>query len=110
MNSANKQLKICQRFNSNFVPPEQTQKVGIAMNSLQRLPLNALRLAPTEDTSGWYVWGGEISDSPDFFAPLHVSHIPGKCPALVPYLALAPGWRVQLAPGHEDIWFDDELR
>lgn len=110
MNFVDEQLKICQRFSSDFVPPEEMQKVGIALESLQILPLNALRLPPKEGTCGWYIWGGEMSTSPEFFAPLHVAHLSEKCPALVPYLALSPGWRVQLAPGHEDVWFDNELQ
>lgn len=110
MNSIDEQLRICQRFSSDFVPPEGMQKIGIAMDSLQRLPLNALRVLPKEGTCGWYIWGGDMSTSPDFFVPLHVYHLGEKCAALMPYLALAPGWRVQLAPGHEDVWFDAELR
>jgi hypothetical protein len=31
------------------------------------------------------------------------------CPSILPYLALPPGWRVLLAPGYEDVWFDGEL-
>jgi hypothetical protein len=30
-------------------------------------------------------------------------------PALVPYLGLAPGWRVLLAPSHIDVWYDPML-
>lgn len=110
MNFVDEQLKICQRFSSNFVPLEEMQKVGIALESLQILPLNALRLAPKGGACGWYIWGGEMSTSSDFFAPLHVAHLSEKCPAIVPYLALSPGWRVQLEPGHEDLWFDNELQ
>jgi len=27
----------------------------------------------------------------------------------VPFLGLPPGWRVLLAPGQEEVWFDAEL-
>ncbi|MGC0237608.1 immunity protein Imm33 domain-containing protein [Arthrobacter sp. SD76] len=28
-------------------------------------------------------------------------------PQKVPYVALPAGWRFVLAPGHEDVWFDE---
>lgn len=59
--------------------------------------------------SGWYVWGGELSADPEFFKPLHVCHLADYAPELLPFLALAPGWRVLLAPGHEDVWYDEAL-
>jgi hypothetical protein len=72
--------------------------------------LNALRHSPEGDTSGWYIWGGErLLDEPEFFKPLHVSHLAEYCPSLLPYIGLAPGWRVVLASGHEDVWYDQSL-
>lgn len=53
------------------------------------------------------IYGGEHSSADDFYQALHVAHISQYCPEIVPYLALPPGWRVLLAPGHEDVWFDD---
>jgi len=50
-----------------------------------------------------------MSQDPDFFQPLHVSQLNKTCPEIIKYLALAPGWRVLLAGGHEDVWFDHEL-
>jgi hypothetical protein len=73
------------------------------------LPINALRVTPVGDTCGWYVWAGEWSDADDFFKPLHVEHLDKWCPELIPFLQLPPGWRVQLAPNHEDAWFDAQL-
>lgn len=65
---------------------------------------------PVGDTTGWYIWaGGEMSEDPNFFVPLHVSHLQEWCPSAVRYLDLPPGWRFQIAPGHEDVWFDPEL-
>jgi hypothetical protein len=46
---------------------------------------------------------------PDFFEPVHVSHLATACPDFLPYLALPPGWRFLIAPGHEDIWPDESL-
>jgi len=50
-----------------------------------------------------------MSDDPDFFVSLHVEHLGEWCPAIVDYLALPPGFRVLLAPGVEDVWFDESL-
>jgi hypothetical protein len=61
------------------------------------------------DACGWYVWAGDMSPDPSFFQPLHVKHLRDRCPEILPYPGLAAGWRVQLAPGHEDVWYDEAL-
>jgi hypothetical protein len=100
----------CARYGSEFLPPESSEKLGIALGSLHALPLNALRHPPEGGTCGWYIWGGgEMPQDRDFFQPLHVSHIEEYCPNLLPFLALAPGWRVLLAPEQTDVWFDENL-
>lgn len=105
------QLSIAVGFGVEPLLPEQAAKVGIARNVQSGAqPLNALRHRPEQDTSGWYIWAGEeMSDDPDFFVPLHISHLAKWCPNLLPYLGLPPGWRVLLAPGYEDVWFDESL-
>ena len=75
-----------------------------------QLPLNGLRHRPVDGTSGWYFWAGELlSDADDFFAPYHLVHLEETRPELLPYLALPPGWRFLIAPGQEDVWFDESL-
>lgn len=103
------QAEICQKWGSVFDPPGQNEKLGVALPTLSRLPLNALRHPREGGTCGWYIWGGELSDNPRFFQPLHVSHLGLHAPALLPYLALAPGWRVLLAPGQAEVWYDAGL-
>ncbi|TGP45786.1 hypothetical protein EN871_04765 [bacterium M00.F.Ca.ET.228.01.1.1] len=106
---SNKQRHVCQRFGAGYMPPEANQKVGISLASLEHLPLHAVRLSPGNGTSGWYIYGGEYSPDADFYQPLHVAHLTERCPNIVPYLALPPGWRVLLAPDYEDVWFDGKL-
>ena len=102
--------EICARYGSEFSPPEPSQKLGIAFGSLNAFPLNALRHPPENGTCGWYIWGGtEMSQSAEFFQPLHASHLAEYCPSLLPFLALAPGWRVLLAPEQTEVWFDENL-
>lgn len=102
---------VAERFGVDAAPPDPGDKVGIARNVRSGLlPLNALRHAPEGGTSGWYIWAGEdLSDDTDFFLPVHISHLSSWCPQILPYLSLPPGWRVLLAPGHEDVWFDETL-
>lgn len=74
------------------------------------LPLNGLRHPAETGTSGWFIWRGEeLGTVDDFFVPLHIAHLEAWCPEVVPYLALPPGWRFLLAPGYEDVWFDESL-
>ncbi len=75
------------------------------------MPINGLRHPVNGDDCGWYIWaGGRIDQSdPGFFSPMHVEHLVVSRPEIEPYLALPPGWRFQIAPGHEDVWFDADL-
>jgi len=84
------QVSICARFGSPVVRINADAKMGVALDSLARPPLNALRYPTQNGTSGWYIWGGEFSGDADFFQPLHAAHISNLTPALIPYLALAP--------------------
>lgn len=105
------QLDVCARYGVRPVPAPDDLKVGIADNVRHGLqPLNGLRHQPQGDTTGWYIWAGaEMSADPDFFVPLHVAHLSDWCPSAIPYLQMPPGYRFQIAPGHEDVWFDGSL-
>ena len=104
------QKEVCLKYGSGFVEAGREAKIGIALNTIGSSPLNALRHPPEGDTSGWYSWGGEeLSRGADFFQPLHVSHLKDKCPEIMKYLGLAPGWRVLVASEQEDVWYDEKL-
>src|SRR5258708_38994441 len=92
------QRLVCQRFSADFIPRKKDSKVGIALPTIKHAPLNALRLIPEGDTC-----------SPNFFQPLHIEHLSKYAPNLLPYLGLAPGWRVLLATDIEDVWYDNDL-
>jgi hypothetical protein len=107
---ASEQREVCKRFGAKFDPPRAESKVGVALQTRGHLPLNALRHPSEAGTCGWYIWLGDtFSQDTDFFQPLHVEHLGDHCPEIFPYLALPPGWRVQVAPGHEDVWYDAKL-
>jgi hypothetical protein len=104
------QHQTCQRFAASCLPVVPGSKAGVALQTRGQLPLNALRHAPVAGASGWYLWWGDtLTEHPEFFQPLHVEHLADYAPELVPYMSLPAGWRVQLAPGHEDVWFDTTL-
>ena len=105
------QQEICERLGSEYSSCDFTLKVGVSRNVRSgMLPLNGLRIAPTDGTCGWYIWAGEEwSDDADFFVPLHAEHLLEWAPRVLPYLGLAPGWRFLLADGYEDVWADPQL-
>ena len=91
--------EICAAFGSDFVPPAPLDKVAVALNTLDQSPLNARRVSPERGACGWYVWGGEggsRSRTAGFFQTLQVAHLLERCPQIIPFLGLAPGWRVRL--------------
>jgi hypothetical protein len=108
---ARRQHRTCARVGAICTPPGAGSKVGIALQTRGRQPLNALRHQPAGGTCGWYLWWGDEIDQgdDDFFQPLHVEHLEQYCPDALPYMWLPPGWRIQLAPGQENVWFDDTV-
>ena len=111
MDASEAQRDVCRQHAAAYVPALPGEKLGIALGTLDgRSPLNALRHPPENGTCGWYVWAGEdFPAGDDAFAPLHVAHMPKHCPELLPYVGLGPGWRVLLAPGCVDVWYDPTL-
>ena len=103
------QLELCARFGVKPFKPFENLKAGVALATLTQTPIHGLREHPTTSTNGWYIWAGEFSDAPDFFDPLHAHHLHERCPDVMPYLALPPGYRFLIATGHEDVWFDPSL-
>lgn len=106
------QHDICRRFAVKPSLPGQRTMVGFAFARPRHLePLNALRHPVTGQSNGWFVWRGPAipQDDDEFFAPLHVEHLDEHAPELEPYLALPPGRGVVLAPGYEDVWYDETL-
>lgn len=104
------QRDVCVRVNAEYQASPPELKVGIAIETLDLLPLNGLRHPPADGTTGWFIWGGErFSTDPQFFVPLHVAQLSEQCPDALPYLGLAPGWRFLIAPEYENVWFDASL-
>ncbi len=86
--------------------------VALATKLLSRwIPFQRIvRHPPLGDTNGWYIWGGqEMSESPDFFQPLHTEHLATRLPQVLKFLGLPPGYRFLLAGDYIDVWYDDNL-
>jgi hypothetical protein len=112
MDYKDQQKSICQKYNSNYVSAPDNMLVGISLNVKQNVqPINGLRHPTTNDTTGWYIWGGEqYSEDEIFFTPLHVKHLVDWYPQIIKYLGLPPGWRFLIdSDGYEDVWEDLSL-
>ena len=106
------QKRVCELYGAEFVASPRHIKVGISRDLARgKYPINGLRHRPEGDTSGWYIYVGEedVPQDPNFFVPLHVEHLGQRCPEVIPYLGLPPGWRFLIADGYEDVWFDGSL-
>lgn len=82
------QMEVCRRYSAKFMPPNDSDKLGISDSALSgEQPLNGSKHPPESGTSGWFIWGGnELSKDAEFFKPLHVYHIQEHCAAVLPFL------------------------
>ena len=103
------ELEICRKYGVECTPLDLSLRVGVSDNFFSdELPLNGLRHPPAENMCGWYLWAGhELSDDPDYFKPVHLSHLADHI--VLRYLGLPPGWRFLLGENYEDVWFDATL-
>jgi hypothetical protein len=87
------QRRICKAYGAEFTPPAPGSKVGIALQTMGRIPINGVRTPPTETICGWYIYAGdEWSDDRNFYKPMCVEHLAEYCKYALPFLALPPGW------------------
>lgn len=105
------QQALCEEFRAGFEVAGPSLKLGMSEGALRgERPLHGLRHRGIGDTCGWYLWTGEYSKDPDFFRPVHVTHLlEGDQPEVLRFLGLAPGWRFLLAEDEFDVWFDPQL-
>jgi len=104
------QQRICRTYGTAFEPPVPGSKVGIALQTMGRIPIHGVRLPPTETTCGWYINAGdEWSDDADFYKPLCIEHLADYCKFALPFICLPPGWHFMTdGRGFIDVWQDAE--
>ena len=105
------QADVCERHGVTPQLPSIDDRIGIALGTLHRIPINGMRIPALAGSSGWFIFGGlEASQDDDFYSPLCVSHLGKYCEIALPYLCLPAGWRFQIDPdGYEDVWYDETL-
>jgi hypothetical protein len=108
---AARQQSVCEWAKAEPLPPVAGSKLGLALSTIGHVPIHGLRHPPTDTTNGWYIWcGTDISNEPDFFAPLHVEHLAEYLPSVLEFIDLPPGYRFLFdGANFEDVWFDQSL-
>ena len=112
MDILKRQRDVCSRFGVRWYESPDHLKVGVTKDvQAGRQPINGLRHPRQGDTTGWYIWAGEVPCPEDLglWLPLHVGHLTEWCPQVMAYLGLPPGWRFLVAQGYEDVWEDESL-
>ena len=88
------QRSFCEEPNQPYEAANPELKVGFALETRGRLPLNGLRHPSQRDTTSWYLWGGEeFPSGDDSFSPVHTMHLIQLQPNLLKFLGLPPGKR-----------------
>ena len=105
------QRHVCKLYGAEYTPPLPGSKVGIALQTMGRTPIQGVRHPPTQTTCGWYIFAGEEwSDDPNFYQPLCVEHMDKYCAFALPFLCLPPGWWFFTdGKGQYGAWFDEKL-
>jgi len=64
------QRSYCEELDQQYVAARPDLKVGFALETRGRIPINGLRHPPEGDTTGWYLWcGEEFPSGDDSFLP-----------------------------------------
>jgi hypothetical protein len=104
------QTAFCVEYATQHVPAPPESKLGFALKTKGKQPINGLRHPVHGETCGWYIWcGQDFSDAPDFFSPIHTKHVYEDYPELEKLLGLPPGYRFLLAGEYLDVWYDESL-
>lgn len=104
------QRTFCKELDQQYVAARPDLKVGFALETRGRIPINGLRHPPEGDTTGWYLWcGEEFPSGDDSFSPVHTNHLIQLQPEVLKFLGLPPGYRFLVAGNYVDVWYDAAL-
>ncbi|NHZ44970.1 immunity protein Imm33 domain-containing protein [Massilia aquatica] len=102
-----RQVEVCEKYGSACVFPDPAMKAGLALGTFHLMPITGVRITPENGVDGWYIFGGEFSEDENFYQPVGQSHIAELLPQVLPYLALAPGYKFMIDnEGYEDVWYE----
>lgn len=101
------QQSVCAKHGAKFVGVHKHSMVRLALGSLGQQPFQGLRSAPDGESSGWFLWAGQYSTADDFFQLVSYSALFEKCPQVIKYLGLPPGYRFVVdCEGYGEVWLD----
>jgi hypothetical protein len=60
---------FCEQHFASFVASPPDSKLGFALSTKGKLPINGLRHPVAGDTNGWYIWCGEEFSHDAVFCP-----------------------------------------
>jgi hypothetical protein len=104
------QKAVCVEHAALYVPSLPESKLGFALSTKGKLPINGLRHPVVGESNGWYIWCGEsFSNDAQFFQPLHASHVYEDFPEVAKFLGLPPGFRFLFSLSGAEVWFDESL-
>jgi hypothetical protein len=52
------QRSLCEEKGYDYTPAGLDSKLGFAIRTQGKIPINGLRHPPAGDTNGWYIWSG----------------------------------------------------
>ncbi|MFK7089515.1 hypothetical protein AAFM71_11950 [Chromobacterium violaceum] len=109
MVSSKEQIEICKKYSSKIIDLDENEMVAIALETIGQLPIRGVRTSKREgDNISWFFYCGEFHASPDFFKPMHASHLNEYLPEVLKFLCLEPGYKFMTDQyGFEDVWKED---
>lgn len=106
-----RQIQTCERLEADFVVASADALIAFCEPfDAECGVVHGLRSVAAGRQTGWHVWTGDAdADDIGFFNVLHVRDFVSLCPAVGPFLGLAPGWRFIVDGGGPRAWFDPSL-
>lgn len=103
------QKLLCEEFKSSYIKVSGDDVVAVAVNTLNQEPIVGIRKKPEpEENVAWFIYGGEMGEGEDFFETMTVRELQDILPEVLPYLALAEGFRFMIdREDYEDVWKEE---
>lgn len=101
------QHMICNANGADFSPPNPEDLTAVSKGVMEGAPVQATRYPLAEPMSGWIIVTDEYDGKVESLKTHHTYHITAKRPELAKYLALPPGFCMDLRTATK-ICFDQE--